>query len=284
MHLDSPNNPENVLDAAVTVHVHGARGSLGGAGPNMARYGTQTCCVEVRAEGRSVYLDAGTGIAGASAEALGEGRAELDIILTHLHLDHVWGLPFIPQMGRSDGRLRIWLSDRFGDDPHAAMSQIVRTPGFPVTLDEMPGTIEWNTFEVGKAFEVSGMTIDSASLNHPGGSTGLRVSHDAGVFAYATDHEPGGVEDENAVELMRDADIALIDAAFTPEELPTYAGWGHGDWRSCGELAARAGAKRWGLFHHHHLRTDVELDEERERVVAEYPNAFVAAAGDRYEL
>ena len=264
----------------LTVTVHGARGSLPGAGPSMERYGGQTSCVEATCGRQSIVLDAGSGLAnvGRRGEAL-----ELDVFLTHLHFDHICGLPFANVLQRPDGRVRVWLSERFGD-PAQVVSAPFQPPNFPIRLADMPGTFEWRSLEEGRPTPHGAFMVTALPLNHPDGATGFRVEAAGKAMAYVTDHEPGTAADENAVALMAKADLAFMDTTYTPEEMVDARGWGHGDWRSCGRLAAEAGVRRWGLFHHHHLRSDAELDREGARAAGEFDGAFVAAAGARIRL
>ena len=74
--------------------LYGTRGSLATPGPEMARYGGNTSTVEVRGrDGTVVVLDAGTGIRRLGAQ-LTPDTDRVDILLTHLHMDHIQGLGF----------------------------------------------------------------------------------------------------------------------------------------------------------------------------------------------
>ena len=267
---------------ALSVVVRGARGSLPAAGPGMARYGGETSCVEVRAGDRVLLLDAGSGIAGASAALLKEGVRTIDVALTHLHFDHICGMPFIAHLSEQGCTVRVWLSERFGPDIAGAVGAPFSPPNFPVRLADMPGTIEWHGLPERGATELGPFTLRTAALSHPGGATGFRVEAGRAALAYVMDHEPG-TDDAGALALIDGADLALMDATYTPEEIARYRGWGHGDWRACGRLARDAGAKRWALFHHHYGRDDAALEQEGKRAGDEF-GALVAFSGARYAL
>ena len=287
--IDRTAGRAEMAEASVpTVAVHGARGSLPASGASMARYGGETCCVELRGGGGSIFLDAGSGIGAASAARMAAGDTVLDVFLTHLHFDHICGLSFVAQLGDPGGRVRVWTSERAGRctgiDPGSEVTGPFRPPNFPIALGDMPGSLEFHAVPEGEAVRVNAMTVTAEALNHPGGSSGYRVEIAGRSFAYVTDHEPGGPADDHALRLLRGADLALLDTTYTPEEADRHKGWGHGDWRACGRLAERAGARRWGLFHHHYLRDDAALDREGERAAREFAGAFVAAAGMRLTL
>ena len=278
----APDKVSPERQGALSVVVHGARGSLPAAGPGMARYGGETSCVEVRSGEGVLLLDAGSGIAGASAALLRDGVRTIDVALTHLHFDHVCGMPFIAHLSEAECTVRVWLSERFGPDIAGAVGAPFVPPNFPVRLADMPGAIEWHALPDRGAAGLGSFTLHTAGLNHPGGATGFRVEAGGSALAYVMDHEPG-TDDDGALALVDGADLALMDATYTPEEIDRYRGWGHGDWRACGHLARDAGAKRWALFHHHYLRDDTALEHESKRAGDEF-GAEIAASGVQYAL
>ena len=93
------------------VKVWGARGSIPAPGPETTRYGGNTSCVQVTLDDGSTFvLDAGTGI-----RSLGLALAEpastqqpLNILLTHLHLDHIQGLMFFAPMFNPRSEIIVW--------------------------------------------------------------------------------------------------------------------------------------------------------------------------------
>jgi phosphoribosyl 1,2-cyclic phosphodiesterase len=90
------------------VTLWGTRGSLATPGPEMARYGGNTSCVGVVGrEGTMLVLDAGTGIRRLAA-TIPESLHRVDILLTHLHMDHIQGLGFFAPVYRPDFEVHIW--------------------------------------------------------------------------------------------------------------------------------------------------------------------------------
>ena len=88
--------------------VWGARGSVPAPGPEMNRYGGNTSCVELElSDGSMLIIDAGTGIRGLGVAIAAEAR-QVNILLTHLHLDHIQGLMFFAPLFMPDAEIVIW--------------------------------------------------------------------------------------------------------------------------------------------------------------------------------
>ena len=76
------------------VTLFGTRGSLATPGVETSRYGGNTSAVEVRGgDGTILALDAGTGIRQLGCQIPPE-TSRIDVLLTHLHMDHIQGLGF----------------------------------------------------------------------------------------------------------------------------------------------------------------------------------------------
>ncbi|HSG94230.1 MAG TPA: MBL fold metallo-hydrolase, partial [Afifellaceae bacterium] len=170
--------------------------------------------------------------------------------------------------------------------PEAMVSGIFRPPYFPITKDWMRAQIEYRHFSPGDVLSpAANIQLQTGALNHPNGAVGYRLETSGATFAYLTDFEHDGDGGDTMVErLAAGADLALLDATYTPEEYPRFIGFGHSTWEKCGDLCADAGVKQWGLFHHMHLRTDMEQREIEAAAQAIYPAAFAARQGLRIAL
>ena len=286
--------------AGLGVRVWGARGSLPASGADFLHYGGETCAVEVTAGEvsagtRTIVLDAGSGAVAMGASLTGRGVREIDLFLTHLHYDHVMGLPFFAPLHDPAARLRIHVGGGPAGESDAAAGDRLRgyfrEPHFPVGLGCFPASVTVHAVP-DEAVVLNDVRVVPGALNHPGGgadgiggATGYRVERDGGAFAYVTDFEhDGGAGDEAVVVLARDADLALLDATYTPDEYGGCCGWGHAHWRAGGTLAARAGVRSWGLFHHRHDRTDAALATVEAAARAEFPAAFAARTGQVFAI
>lgn len=249
----------------------GVRGSTPAPGEKFVRYGGHTSCVAIAHDGEapSLLLDAGTGIRRTSALMNGEPFRG-SILLTHLHWDHVHGLPFCDASDRTDSRVTLFVPDQLdGSVPLEVLSRGMSPPHFPVRADELRG--DWS-FEslTASTLEVEGFRVLVEEIPHKGGLTyGFRVSDATGTVVYMPDHCPTAFSDgpdglgeyhESAMSLCQDAEVLIHDAQLRREELAAEAHFGHAAVEYAVELARRANVKRVVPFHHKQSRTDDELD------------------------
>ncbi|GGO83513.1 MBL fold metallo-hydrolase [Marinobacterium nitratireducens] len=259
----------------------GVRGSCACPGVDTLVYGGNTSCVEVRAGGHLIILDAGTGLTplGASLRALGE-PVQADLLLSHIHYDHILGLPFFPPAYDPGSRLRFWAGDCDGGI-EAAMLRFVQPPYFPVPLQRMSATFSFHDFAAGDSWPLSDrIRVRTAPLVHPDGATGYRIDYDGRSICYITDTEhPAQGCDENIVALVQDANIVIYDATFNDDDYPNHLGWGHSTWEAGLALCERAGAETLVVFHHAPERTDAELRALDRVVHQRRPGSVVAREG-----
>ena len=172
------------------VTLWGTRGSLATPGPESVRYGGNTCCVEVRgADGSVLVLDAGTGI-----RRLGDGldpaTKRVDILLTHLHMDHIQGLGFFGPMFDPDQQVHIWGPPSTTMDLRGRLARYLSPPLFPIGLRDVPCRLEFHDVVSLGQFQVGGFEILAALVCHPGPTVGYRITGDGASVTYLPDHEP----------------------------------------------------------------------------------------------
>jgi phosphoribosyl 1,2-cyclic phosphodiesterase len=269
----------------------GVRGSLPAAGVEFARYGGHTSCVALSHDGAqapSLILDAGTGLQNA-ATLLGEHAFVGTILLSHLHWDHIIGLPFFPPGHRDDAQVRVLVPTQLDSrSAVAALEGVMSPPYFPVGPSELRGCWRCESIEAGER-DVERFTVLAREVPHKGGRTfGYRVSDGRCSLAYLPDHNPTalgagedgfGVYHEAALELARDVDVLVHDAQLLPAELAAEGDYGHAVADYSVALAERAGARAVALFHHRLDRTDVALDALAERLAERSASVSVAAEG-----
>ena len=247
----------------------GVRGSTPSPGAAYVRYGGHTSCLAVYAgddETPRLVLDAGTGLRGL-AQLLDGAAYRGDIALTHLHWDHVQGLPFSGSVDNPDAQVRL-LVPVSGDsaDARALLSHVMSPPYFPIGPEGLQGTWSFEPLE-GARGDVTVLPVP-----HKGGAAyALRVLVDGAVLAYVPDHALHAHTDAAALArvtaFLRGADVLIHDAQYLAAEQRTAAEYGHATIEAVLDLADRAAAGALYLTHHAPTRTDDELDELAKRFV-----------------
>jgi phosphoribosyl 1,2-cyclic phosphodiesterase len=257
------------------VHVTfcGTRGSTPAPGPEYLLYGGHTSCVALAHDDAesspSLLLDAGTGLRRLK-ELLGERPFRGSMLLTHLHWDHVQGLPFFTSGDRDDATVSLLLAAE-GDetDAEVLLERMMSPPFFPITPLQLRG--DWRFGLVpSSSFDVEGFEVQAREIPHKGGRTlGFRVSDGHSSVAYLPDHCPTVLGDgpdgigeyhEAALELARGVDLLIHDAHLRAEEVPAEGFFGHAAAEYAVGLGNVAGARRVALFHHRPERSDTEVD------------------------
>jgi phosphoribosyl 1,2-cyclic phosphodiesterase len=268
----------------VRVRFWGVRGSVPWATSSSIGHGCNTPCVEIRNErtGAVLVLDAGSGIVGLG-EALGSEPRAIPILLTHYHWDHVQGLPFFPQFYQPGWTATLWAPALEHADP-GWLDVIFQQPFFPAALDALPSRPTM-VLVPPRETVIGGFRIHTHPLTHPGGALAYRIEGDAGDVVYATDHEFGDqAVDEGLAEFCKGAAAVILDAHYTPAELRSHRGRGHGSWKQCAEFASANGAHQLWLFHHRPGRTDEELAAVEARAREVFAATTAAAEGDSFEV
>ncbi len=242
--------------------IWGSRGTLPAPGPATLRYGGNTTCVAVRSgDGRLVVLDCGTGIRPLGASLLPDPPAEIDVLLTHMHLDHVAGLGFFAPLFL-DTTVRIW-GPRLGDEPLADRIAVYLSPPlFPIGFADIPATIEVTEVER-ERWQIGGLTVTSAPVRHPGGALGYRLEEGGGALAFIPDNEIG-LDADAGVELAVGADVLLHDAQYTDAEYSGRVGWGHSSLSAFAAFVQRTEPARALMFHHDPAHDDDTLEAMRD--------------------
>jgi phosphoribosyl 1,2-cyclic phosphodiesterase len=251
----------------VKVKVWGARGSVPAPGPEMNRYGGNTSCVQVTlADGETLILDAGTGIRSLGF-ALAAGMPNINILLTHLHLDHIQGLMFFPPCFKTDSRITIWGPASPEASLEHRVARYISAPLSPVEVRELPCDVSFRDTPVSE-WELGSARIRAESVTHRGPTLGYRITEGERSLCYIPDHEPGLGAPLDTVErdwisgfdLARGAELLIHDCQYTDEEYPEHVGWGHSPLNDALTFAQRTEAERLLLFHHDPLHSDNFLD------------------------
>ena len=264
--------------APTRVRFWGVRGSIASPGPSTVFYGGNTSCIEVRADGEIIVLDAGTGIRPlglALAQEFNGTPMKLTLLLTHTHWDHIQGFPFFVPAYNPKNTVRILGYEGARQGLAATLGTQMESPYFPVGMKELPGNI---TIEELREMEFSVGTVQVRAMfvNHPGICVGYRLHTSGGDVVFIPDNEPfhrmrgkpgmtdakalefAEQQDEKLIEFIRGAEVLIIDAQYDRDEYEQRIGWGHACIDDVAEMGVRAGVKQLFLFHH-----DPTHDDER---------------------
>jgi phosphoribosyl 1,2-cyclic phosphodiesterase len=265
------------------VTLWGTRGSLPAPGLETVRYGGNTSCIEVRADdGTLVVLDAGTGIQRLGA-IVGPEVPRIDILLSHLHMDHIQGLGFFEPLNRPGQEVHIWGPPSTTLDLRARLARYLSPPLFPIRLRDLPCRLMLHDVPLG-GFEIGRLHITAALVVHPGPTVGYRITESGASLAYLSDHEPAlGVahfpeepEWTSGFEVAAGVDLLIHDAQYTATEYLTHVGWGHSALPQTIAFATQARVKHLVPFHHDPSHSDESLDRmfEEARRAAEFSFDF----------
>lgn len=273
------------------VRFWGVRGSVPVPGPTTVRYGGNTSCLELRADGQILILDSGTGIRGLGDELCREFPSQplnVSLLITHSHWDHVQGFPFFQPAYEARNHIRIFGYEGAREGLAGIFSGQMESPYFPIGLGQLPGHLVFEELK-GMDFSIGRIQVQVTFANHPGICVGYRVQAGSASVVYVPDHEPfhrkvasanapgpaetsppapaegaaeafARQEDERFVKFIQGADLLVIDAQYDRAEYDAHVGWGHSCVDDAVDLAIRGGVKRLYLFHHDPSHTDEQLD------------------------
>jgi phosphoribosyl 1,2-cyclic phosphodiesterase len=262
----------------LTVRFFGVRGSIATPGVNTTA-GGNTACLEVCAGDTRIILDAGTGLRVLGNERMAAGVRQHTLLLSHLHWDHIAGLPFFTPMYVPGHRVDI-ASGPTGTMPLAqAIRELFRAPFFPISYDDLGATIATRELRANDRFMVGDIEVTMARLNHPDPVYGFRLEHAGQSIVFATDTEHFSCVDPALEQLAAGADILIYDSQYSPEEYPSKVGWGHSTWAAGAELARAAGVPQLVMFHHDPGRTDEQLAALEADAARAFPGTVAAREG-----
>lgn len=255
------------------IRLWGTRGSLASAGPDTVRYGGDTAAVELRGPGGEfVVLDAGSGIR-PIGEQVPAGTGRVDILLTHLHMDHIQGLGFFEPLFDPNIEVHIWGPGSTTLSLRERLTRYLSPPLFPVMLRDLPQVVLHEIVPPAR-FSLGSLSIEADLIVHPGPTLGYRIETEDGTLAYLPDHEPAlgthrfpeSSEWTSGFELAAGTDVLIHDAQYTSHEYEERVGWGHSTFDHALDFAAAAGVKRLVTFHHDPAHPDFFLEEVCERI------------------
>ncbi|HEX8678316.1 MAG TPA: response regulator [Chthoniobacterales bacterium] len=298
-----PKNGPEFHTPSTRLKLWGVRGSIPVPGPSTVRYGGNTSCIEVRADGEIIVLDAGSGIRelGLSLEReFGDRPVRLTLLITHTHWDHIQGLPFFLPAYNKKNQIRVLGYEGARVGLATILAGQMETQFFPVSMRDLPSNIAIEELK-DMEFAIGKVQVRSKFANHPGICAGYRLYTSGGSIAFFPDNEPyellklhlaerdntstddarafAKAERTKLVEFLHGSDVLVLDTQYTDEEYRKHVGWGHGSLSRAVSLALEAKVHRLILFHHDPSHDDEKIDEMLERA-----RLLVVESGKRLEV
>jgi phosphoribosyl 1,2-cyclic phosphodiesterase len=222
--------------------------------------GGNTACVEVRAGGQLLILDAGSGLRMLGYDLMktefGKGKGVADFLISHTHWDHIQGLPFFGPGFIAGNRFTF-------HSPHAHLEKAFvdqqSETYFPVPLSYLGADIQFHQIPAKTWTQIGDVRVYPLQMAHPGENYGYRIEYDGASLVYATDSEYKNMDPESTqiyVDFFRGVDLLIFDAQYSLNDALDKADWGHSSPVMGAELAHRAGVRRMALFHHDPMSDD----------------------------
>lgn len=248
----------------VDVTFYGVRGSCPSPSEANRRYGGNTACVVVTVPGEPpVILDLGTGLRAFGQTQPDDGTFRASAFVTHLHWDHVQGLPFFAPIDRPGAELDVYGPEQADISLGGAFGELMRPPYFPVRIEELRGKVRFHA-QADEDIAVGNAKVMIRRIPHVGPTLGFQVAWGGATVAYISDHQAPVALDsvaDSVLELAEGADVLIHDAQYTPEEFRQKAHWGHCTVDYAVAVARQAGVRSLVLFHHDPAHGDDVLDE-----------------------
>ena len=265
----------------------GVRGSYSAPFASHLGVGGNTSCVEIRVDDRIVVCDAGTGIIPFGNELMAQNKIRnLLVILTHYHWDHICGLPFFVPAFVPDWNISFFGPGQCDEEIKEHVSAQMQAPYFPVGTETWLAKINYLQPTKDQSLNYGPISFNYQNVHHPGTTYGYRIKAKDKVILYVSDNEClylGRSIDQKydelneeekelydemrkeeyaaELELVRDADILIHDAQYTPEDYEKKRGWGHSCYIDTVNIAIEAGVKELYLYHHDPNYDDAAMEK-----------------------
>jgi phosphoribosyl 1,2-cyclic phosphodiesterase len=222
-------------------------------------YGGNTTCTEVGHGGKAVFVDMGSGFRDAGTAAMQQGVKEFHIFMTHMHWDHIMGMPFFIPIHVPGHTLHIYHVHKNAPDYIKINFNGVN---FPVPWDQLNGKVEFHQLKLYEGVSFGDLKVTPFVLDHPGGSFGYRCEAAGKALAIGVDGEYKRLTPKELgrdLSYFQNLDLLLFDAQYEMSELASRFDWGHCSPNIGVDLALREGIKTMLFTHHDPWSTEEKL-------------------------
>lgn len=252
----------------------GSRGSWPVEGHIFNEFGGYTSCYVLKKDDYALVIDCGTGFY--SAISLFKGCKKVDVVLTHMHYDHILGLlkwTAIPE----DLDLTFYASASLWEG-EPTFNRFFAEPFWPVrpkfNLKTAPSygiplKLEEDTY------------VRFYKADHPSKASLLIVEYNDNKLVMMCDNESSNSLD---FDLINKCNILIYDGMYTDEEYKNRKGFGHSTWQEGVRLAQKVNSDRLIITHHNPNREDNDLLEYEAKAREEYPFTDFARAGQKWSF
>ena len=234
------------------VKIYGSRGSMAYSDKMHTEYGGNSSCTALEINGHTVILDCGSGLFKFYEDNKDRfiPGFKIDILLSHLHLDHIIGFSMFPPVLSPDSDIRIFTRSR-NDTPLA--SQIFgafKAPNWPISIADLTKAEAVEIIGEYPFDLTSGITVTPFFTELHNQASVFRIDADKSVV-YLLDYEIQENMDKHdrLISFCKNADLIILDACFMPEDYPPRRGWGHSTVEDGKALAEASGCKKMVFSH-----------------------------------
>jgi phosphoribosyl 1,2-cyclic phosphodiesterase len=271
------------------VQFWGVRGSIAVSGERFIQVGGNTTCLVIEHNQEYLIIDGGTGLK-AFGDSLGGQPLDATLLFTHVHWDHIQGLPFFSPAFHPLSNIKVRGISRDGWLFKDILSLQMTPPTFPIKIDVLSGIKDIGDHETNKEYHHGCFTVCAFEQNHPDGVVVYSIEADGKKVVFATDIEHGNQPiDPGMIEFCRGADLLIHDAQYLEEEYlglsgPPRKGWGHCIWTEAVAVAIQSQVKQLALFHHDPSRSDEDVSHIEKLAQSLFSSTFAAREGTTIEL
>ncbi len=217
-----------------------------------------TPCTEVGHGDQTFFVDMGTGLREAGTKYLGK-RTEFTFFMTHMHWDHLQGLPFFVPIFLKGHKITIYHVHKTTPEHIKILFNGVN---FPIKWEQLGAEVEFRELKLYEKQTFGDVTVAPFALDHPGGSFGYRFEGGGKSLAVGFDGEYTRISREELgkdLPFYQNLDLLVFDAQYELDELLNKHDWGHSSAPIGIDLALREGIKNLVLIHHDPWAPDERL-------------------------